>query len=702
MAKNKRLEPALLFDAIFHQAPIGIAIAYGDKPSEVGSGLVEINSMFEQITGRTKEELQALGWVRITHPDDLGADLHNYRRFQAGEIEGYAMDKRFIRPDGDVVWVHLTVAPLKIAESHRYNHIAIIRDITAQRKTKQALLESERSKSVLLSNLPGMAYRCRHDRDWTMEYVSAGCRELTGYPPESLVGNRDLSFNDLIAPEYRRLIREKWEHLLPDRRRFRHEYEIVTATGKRKWVLEMGQAVFTQGGVEALEGIILDISDRKEVENNLRYNLEHDRDTGLYNRRFLEDLLARNTVRLPARKRALVGIDLSPVQLLVKTHGFHYTRDLIGLVAYALDAHCVGKHYLFKSYENQFVFYLTDYGNRESLEAFCKSVGKTLGTFPTLKKVGGGIGVLEINRHNDAEADDLLKRLVIACERAVDVYDGNFEICFYDAAMETRIAREKQIECLLSEVALDPRNTALFLQFQPIVEPASNRITRFEALARLCCPKCGLVPPLEFIPVAERTRLIILIGAGIFHRAFNFLHRMHKRGYHNIGVSVNVSAIQLLKDGFTAHLLQMIKEMRVPPENVGLEITESLLATNYTEINHIIGRLQRAGLHIAIDDFGTGWSSLARGRELNVDCLKIDKSFIDKLLSVEPEAAITGNIISMAHKLGHTTVAEGVEHEKQRRYLIRHGCDRIQGYLISKPLGEEAALRLLAETNPRP
>ena len=235
----------------------------------------------------------------------------------------------------------------------------------------------------------------------------------------------------------------------------------------------------------------------------------------------------------------------------------------------------------------------------------------------------------------------------------------------------------------------------LFLQFQPILDVKSKKICAFEALARLKSDKLGFVSPLEFIPIAEKTKLIIPVGQKVILQAFRFLNKLKDSGYDGISVSINVSAIQLLERDFNEILFSMIKDMQISPANIGLEITESMFADNYQRINHTLGELENYGIHVAIDDFGTGYSSLARERELNVSCLKIDKYFIDKLVSLKDEEAITGDIISMAHKLGHCVVAEGVEYEKQRQYLLDNGCDKIQGYLISKPLDEEAAIELL-------
>lgn len=172
--KQKFSESNLIYNAIFQQAPIGISIAYNYEPfSSSGGELVSINAMFEQITGRTKEELVQLGWARFTHPDDLEEDLENFKRLQAGEIKSYSMEKRYIKPDGSTVWVHMVVAPLELS-NNKCNVMCLIQDITKRKETEKALSESERSKTVFLSHLPGMAYRCKYDREWTMQYVSAG------------------------------------------------------------------------------------------------------------------------------------------------------------------------------------------------------------------------------------------------------------------------------------------------------------------------------------------------------------------------------------------------------------------------------------------------------------------------------------------------------------------------------------------------
>ncbi len=688
-----------LYHSLFEQAPIGIAIVNG-RNFEVQSelGYTSINPMFEQILGRTSHELKNKKWAELTHPDDLQADLEKFEQFKDGKINGYLMEKRFIKSDGSIVWVQMVVGPLTLTKNYSDRHICLIQDITQRKEIEKVLVENERSKSVLLSHLPGLAYRCKYDREWTMQYISEGCLKLTGYSPDSLLYNKDLSFKDIISPKYRNRLWNEWKLVLAKRLPFKYEYEITTATGEQKWVLEMGEGVYNERGeVEALEGIILDISDRKKVEDNIRYNSEHDIWTDLYNRRYFESLITHDAKRQTKKKRALVCINLNAIHILRQTYGFQYSQEVIKKVASALKLYCNNKRQLFNISEYYFIFYVKSYQEKNELTAFCASISKTLEPILTIERIGGGIGVIEIAEYNKHNVDHLLTDVLIASKKAINVYDKYIGICFFGNDMEAQIIRDEQISRELAQIAAGENVDRLFLQYQPILDLRSNQICGFEALARLNSYELGKIQPLEFISIAEKTKVIIPLGEIIIHKALLFLKTLNENGFDSISVSVNVSALQLLRNGFVEKFIGMIKEMKLNSEQICLEITESAFVSGYHEINKILGELKSYGINIAIDDFGTGYSSLARERELNVNCLKIDKYFIDKLLVLDPNEAITSDIISMAHKLGHCAVAEGVEYDKQLQYLKDHNCDKIQGYLISKPLDAEAAIELLKE-----
>ena len=203
--------------------------------------------------------------------------------------------------------------------------------------------------------------------------------------------------------------------------------------------------------------------------------------------------------------------------------------------------------------------------------------------------------------------------------------------------------------------------------------------------------------PNEFIPIAEESGLIIGLGLEILEQGCKFLCEMDEKGLSKVNVSVNVSAIQLIGDDFFERLKEILVRTEANPEQLTLELTESIFANNFNEVNAKLSRIREIGIRIAIDDFGTGYSSLARERELSVDSLKIDKRFVDKINNLEKGESITGDIISMAHKLGHLVVAEGVEEQLQMDYLKAHHCNYIQGYLYSKPLTKADAIKKLNE-----
>ncbi len=687
-----------LYRSVFNQAPIGIAII-NDKSFVSRSEYIHlnINPMFERIIGWESSELMKIVWTDITHPEDLPADLEKFDQFKAGKIDGYSIEKRFLKPDGSSVWTNVKISHLLGGPDMQSLHLCLIEDISMRKEAEESLRESERSKAVLLSHIPGMAYRCNFDPEWTMQYVSDGCLGLTGYPPESLVNNRDISFNDLITPEYRAPLLKEWERTLLQRLHFKYEYEITTTDGNRKWVLELAEGIFDdQGKAEALEGIIIDISDRKEIENTLRYNNDHDRWTNLFNRNYLEKTLMNDAIMHTEYKKALMCIDISAVHSLTTAYGFNYTQELIKKISDSLKKYCTGKRTLFHAHENRFIFFLNDYKDKNELLEFTDAIIKTLDLFFLPERVGGGgIGIVEIDRKNELSTDQLLKKLLIASEKALSIQGKDFNVCFYDTETEKELVREQNIKRELARIADNESDRGLFLQYQPIFDLESNKISGFEALARLKNDKLGSISPIEFIPIAEKTKLIIPIGKKIMLQAFSFLNKLKEAGYDDVTVSVNVSAIQVLVNNFCEDLFKMIDEMHIRPENIGIEITESVFSSDYRAINHILGSLKEKGISIAIDDFGTGYSSLAREQELNVDCLKIDRYFIDKLMRTHSDRAITAEIISIAHKMGHYVIAEGVEHEEQKEYLLKNGCEKIQGYLIARPLDEDAAIGML-------
>ena len=695
--EQKLDEGILTLQTLLDQSPIGIAITFSDQSiTSNNRNMVNVNNALLRITGRTNDELNTIGWPTITHQDDIEKDLALFKKLESGEINNYTTESRYIRPDNSIVWVNITVANLNIKNEHKYNYIYLVQDISQRKMVEMELLDSERSKSVLLDDLPGMMYRCKYDPNWTMLFVSNGCYELTGYFPESLLNNRDLTFNDLIVKKYQDYLWKQWKKAVKTHSKFAEEYEIITADGTHKWVWEQGQALYSDDDkVIALEGLIIDITDRKYNEISLKYLSQHDSLSGLLNLRSLEEVYSNKKDTL--NKTAFIMIYVLHFSHVNSALGYRLSNKLVKEIADCLS-HAVNNEFqLFHTYIDRFLIYVTDYQTKDELITLSENLTTKLNIDIKQKSISFHTGILEINANDNYDVDHLLKRVSVAAEAINDTDQKSY--CFFTKKMADKQEREMCIAQCLTNVIYENDNTSFFMQFQPIINLKNNKIVEFEALARFKNDQLGIVAPVEFIPILESTQLILPLGRKIMHIVFEFAKKLYKEGYESILISFNVSSIQLLNDSFIPDLAASMAEASINPYNIKLEITESIFADNYLEINKKLAQIKQMGITIAIDDFGTGYSSLAREEELNVNCLKIDKYFVDKLLKINNDKSLISDIISMAHKLGHYVIAEGVETEIQRKYLIDHDCDMLQGYLFSKAVNEDEALRLLKENN---
>jgi len=686
-----------IFHILFAQAPFGVTLTSGASVDANKEVIEYVNLKYEEIVGLSRSEIIGTNWTTYTHPEDLKEELKVHKKLIEGKIKSYSIEKRYVKKDGSISWANLIIALLNL-KPHKY--VCFVQDITAQKEAEISLKESERSKSSLLSHIPGMAYRCKFDADWTMEFVSLGCKELTGYQPEDLIGNKRLSYNKVIAPEYRDYIYAMWEHDVEKKVPFKYEYEIITLDGQRKWVYESGQAIYDEeGNAIALEGIILDIADRKQMEDELSYFFQHDTWTGLFNRKYFEQKLKRDLVISPKTKKAVLALNLSTLNQLSIRYGFSYSQEVLSRVVWMLKDLCLDNYQLYSIYENWLAVYVNDYDERAELEKLADGVLQTLTTVFSAEGIGWGIGVIEIDKNQNVEIESLFKNLLVTADKSLASFNREFEICYFDAKMINSLERENIITNEIIKFISDSNNKTIFLKYQPIINIKSGEVWAFEALARMEIEKLGSIGPLEFIQIAEKTKLIIPLGKKIIEMAFLFLKQMEAEKLPQVLISINISMIQLMSKDFVTFINETINKYAVKPSSIILEITETAVAPNYSDVNAILRELKEFGYHIALDDFGTGYSSLSLERQLHIDCIKIDKLFIDRLEVLTNEEAITGDIVSMAHKLGHCVIAEGVESTKQLHYLEDVGCDMAQGFLFSKAVAENEAIQILIERN---
>ncbi len=422
--------------------------------------------------------------------------------------------------------------------------------------------------------------------------------------------------------------------------------------------------------------------------------------TKLPNRRYLENVLKADLAEQSSEKKALLLIHCRNLGTINHVHGFHYGDKIIREIAKKLQDRFKASHALFHFSANRFALYVRDYQTREELAELAAEIITALDgvLYPRglEQQITTRVGIVVI-QGSYADPGEIFTHASLALVYAQG--EGS-TYNFFSPDMQTKLLRENLIARELAVfLAAPPADSKLLhLEYQPIVDLKTERITAFEALARMHSPQLGSVFPLEFIGIAERQQLIVPLGAWVLETAARFLKKLHSQGHGDIEVSVNVSALELFQRGFPERVQNIVEKHNISPKMLQLEITESVMFHNFEDINQILGRLRDLGIKIALDDFGTGYSSFSRLGELNVDVIKIDKHFVDKITAKDSHKQVFAELIAMSHKLDLEVVAEGVEKQEQREYLKAHRCDLMQGYLFSRPLKEEAALNMLEES----
>jgi diguanylate cyclase (GGDEF)-like protein/PAS domain S-box-containing protein len=550
-----------------------------------------------------------------------------------------------------------------------------------------ALLETQREMETLLGNLPGMAYRSRYDDRWTMEFVSEGCLELTGYAPEDLQFNRLVSYEDITHPEDRARVRAEVGRAAASRSRFTVEYRLIERGGKEKWVSEKGLAFYSDSGKPvALEGFISDITEVKSYRERLEHQASHDALTGLANRDLLHDRLRQAIARAERQQHgvAVAFLDLDNFKYLNDSLGHSAGDELLKIVAHRLRT-CVREgDTVARLGGDEFVLVLVDQSGAEAVSQVVRRVlekasepyflaGRELNTSASL-----GVSLYP---QDGTDAETLLKNADAAMYRAKAQGRNNFY--FFTAEINASLHERMALEHGLRQ-ALE--RGEFLLDYQPKVELASGFLIGAEALVRWMHPEHGLLSPARFIPVAEETGLIVPVGEWILRAACTQAQRWRSQGLDLSLLSVNISARQFRSPNLVDQIAGALSESGLPGGCLDLEITESLMMEDVQEFIARLRTLKELGVQLSVDDFGTGYSSLNYLKQFPVDRLKIDRSFVCDIATDPGDAAIVQAVIQLGHVLGLAVTAEGVETGEQLAFLRRHGCDEGQGYYFSKPL----------------
>lgn len=615
-------------------------------------------------------------------------------------------ESTYLSKDRRKIPVLISGSVMRSAAGQIQGIISLAQDITERKKSEEALQESQRVLSTLMGNLPGMAYRSKSDQAWTLEFASQGALELTGYSPDDLIGSKRISFAQLIHPDDLNHVRTEIGTALKENRSFQLIYRIIDQSGKEKWVWEQGTGVYTPTGEPvALEGFIIDITERKLSEERLQYLAHHDALTGLPNRAlFLEHLrLALITAARHQRLVAVLFLDLDRFKLINDTLGHAIGDLLLKTVAERLTA-SLRRSDTVARLQNQsntvarlggdeFTLLLTDIAQTQDVPVIVQRIANAF-IAPFIVEgyelfVTPSIGI-SLYPNDGENAEKLLRNADMALYRAKDQGRNNYQ--FYLPEMNVKVSERLAMENHLRR-ALEREE--LLLHYQPQVDLNTGRIIGMEALVRWHRPDSGLVSPAKFIPLAEETGLIIPLGEWVLRAACAQNKAWQESGLPPIRIGVNLSGRQFQQKGLIETVRRALGETRLSAEYLELELTESILMQKVETITSALSELDAMGIQISIDDFGTGYSSLSYLKRFPISKLKVDRSFVNDITTDPDDAAITAAIITMAHSLKLKVVAEGVETADQLAFLKSLKCDGMQGYLFSRPLPSKEATELL-------
>jgi diguanylate cyclase (GGDEF)-like protein/PAS domain S-box-containing protein len=482
---------------------------------------------------------------------------------------------------------------------------------------------------------------------------------------------------------------------------FDKEYRIVRHDDKAvRWVHGLGKLEFDDlGHPVKMYGTIQDVTHRKAADEQIKELAFYDPLTRLPNRRLLMERLnqALAATILNQREGALIFADLDNFKTVNDTHGHDIGDQLLRQVAERLATSFREADTVARIGGDEFVMVLDDLSeNPEEAATQAESVGKkVLAALGEPYHISGrefrstpSIGITLFADQREG-VDELMRQADIAMYQAKAA--GRNTVRFFDPDLQASVKARTLME---DDLRHGITNNQFLLHYQPQVD--SGEVVGAEALIRWIHPRRGMVSPSEFIPLAEETGLILPLGKWVLETACKQIADWGKRGETaGITVAVNVSARQFRQPDFVEEILEALERGKADPRRLKLELTESMLVDNIEDVVAKMTKLKSLGLSFSLDDFGTGYSSLSYLKRLPLDQLKIDQSFVLDLLADSNNGAIAQTIIALGQTMGLSVIAEGVETEEQRDFLVELGCPAYQGYLFSRPLPVQEFEKLL-------
>ncbi len=641
-------------------------------------------------------------WFKRVVPEDmiwLQATLEEQLNRSLDPVKSFKIEYR-IRDAGQAIrWMVCCGMTVRDDNGDVVRMIGSQADITDRKLAEQDLRQSEERYAL--------AARGANDGlwDWRLDigetYLSPRCLSMLGFP-EAALENRLKDWFRLVVPDDRRgLVAALRQHLAGATGHLAHEFRMRLADGGIAWCQIRGAVVRDGNGLPVrIAGSVSDVTARKKAELRLQFNAFHDGLTGLPNRSLLLDRVGQMMARQSSGGPhfAVLLLDIDRFQAINDSLG-NVMGDLVltTTATRLLRVRRVGDT-LARLSADELALLTEEVSDPATALMEANRMSEVVARPFYLENrdivLTASVGIaLSISGYERAE--DMLRDASLAMARAKSAGRARSEV--FDTRLRDLALTQVQTESDLHR-ALDERQFRLY--YQPIVTLADGRIAGFEALIRWQHPERGLIPPCEFVPLAEESGLIVPIGRWVLEEAARQLvwWQIGHPDRQALFTSVNVSTRQLRDDDLLALVERVVRKTGIQPSSLKLEITESMLMHGRDEAEPMMQAIQRLGVHFSIDDFGTGYSSLSYLHRVPASTIKIDKSFVQAIGEGPEKAAIVHLIAALGDMLGMDVVAEGIETEQEAEFLMGLRCRYGQGYLFAKPLPAKQIEALLGRS----
>jgi diguanylate cyclase (GGDEF)-like protein/PAS domain S-box-containing protein len=494
-----------------------------------------------------------------------------------------------------------------------------------------------------------------------------------GLDPADVIGRAD---DDLFPPEQAARMAAGDDAVLRSREVVESEESVTDPQGRVRTLITRKTCIELDGRPHVLASIT-DITELRESEAYVRWLACHDALTGLSNRTALFSRIEAAIAKAVAggARSALFHLDLDGFKKVNDTWGHLAGDELLIQFGTRLRDAVDASDTVARIGGDEFAVLVEEHDGFDAASmaaTFLALAGKPFGVLSTTAFVGTSVGVITVDREAVAAGEVARK----ADSALYEAKKRRNRYVLYNDELDAALEHRRDVERVLDDALVS--GEGLSCVYQPLVRAGDGRVLGLEALARWRHPRLGEIPPVQFIPVAEETGLIDRLGEWMLRTACARVARLP-----DLFVAVNVSAVQLRDDNFAAMVFRVLRETGLPARRLELEITETAIVNADGLAVSLLKQLRGAGVRVSLDDFGTGYSSLTLLKDLDVDKVKIDRSFVQMAPTAEDSAAIVRAVSNLGAALGLCVVAEGVETEQQRAFLCEAGCDELQGYLFS-------------------